>query len=307
MAVPHVNRSLLKAVSFNMHGFHQGFSVVDDLIKELNPDLFLLQEHWLTPSNLYYFDTNFVNYFSVGSSAMSKCVGQGMLRGRPFGGTIVLIKKELRRVTQTVHCDERYVIVKVANYLFVNVYLPCVGTTDRTVISDDILTDIWAWREHYSNCQLFIAGDFNVCLDNNSDVYSSNINDFLLRYSMSRCDDLFPQAKVGTYANAALNHQSQIDYAVTSSSEDVVNFEVLDPDLNFSDHLPLLATVVINYSFDNNRHLLPHSGSKRFTQRQLRWDYADRISYYNYTGVHLSPVLEKLNDLTGSNDFSSRP
>ena len=231
---------------------------------------------------------------------MSKCVGQGMLRGRPFGGTIILIKKELRKVTQTVHCDERYVIVKVANYLFANVYLPCVGTTDRTVISDDILTDIWAWHEHYSNCQLFIAGDFNVCLDNNSYVYSSNINDFLLRHSLSRCDDLFSQAKVATYANATLNHQSQIDYAVTFSSKDVVNFEVLDPDVNFSDHFPLLAT------FDNIRHLLPHSGSNRLTHRHLRWDYADRTSYYNYTGVHLSPILAKLNDLTSSVDLCNK-
>ena len=110
-------------------------------------------------------------------------------------------------------------------------------------------------------------------------MYSSNINDFLLRHSLSRCDDLFPQAKVATYANATLNDQSQIDYAVTSSSKDVVNFEVLDPDVNFSDHFPVLATVVINYLFDNIRHLLPHSGSKHLTHHQLRWDYADRTSY----------------------------
>ena len=70
---------------------------------------------------------------------MSKCVGQGMLRGRPFGGTIIIIKKELLKVTQTVHCDERYVIIKVANYLFVNVYLPCVGTTNKLAFCDDIL------------------------------------------------------------------------------------------------------------------------------------------------------------------------
>jgi len=76
-------------------------------------------------------------------------------------------------VTQTVHCDYRYVIEKIANYLFVNVYLLCVGTTYRAVISDDIRTDIWAWRELYSNCQLFIGGDFNVSLDNNNNVYSS--------------------------------------------------------------------------------------------------------------------------------------
>ena len=53
----------------------------------------------------------------VGSSAMTHCVAQGMLRGRLFGGTIILIKNELRKETRTIHCDERYVIVKVANYI----------------------------------------------------------------------------------------------------------------------------------------------------------------------------------------------
>jgi len=76
-----------------MHGFHHGRSVVDDLAKHSKLDLFLLHEHWLTPANLYLFDNYFDKYFSVGSSAMSKCVGQGMLRGRLFGGTIILIKK----------------------------------------------------------------------------------------------------------------------------------------------------------------------------------------------------------------------
>jgi len=138
MASPQVDLLPLKVVSYNMHGFHQGQSTVSDLITDYKPELFLLQEHWLTPANLYLFDTHFANYFSIGlfdthfanyfsigSSAMSKCVGQGILRGRPFGGTIILIKNDLRQVTHTVHCDERYVIVKVTNYLFVNVYMPC--------------------------------------------------------------------------------------------------------------------------------------------------------------------------------------
>ena len=117
-----VNDLSLKVVSFNLHGFHQGYPAVEELVKHIEPDLFLLQEHWLTPSNLHYFDTNLVNYFSVGSSAMTQCVGQGMLRDRPFGGTIILIKNALRKLTQTVHCDERYAVIKVANYLFVTVY-----------------------------------------------------------------------------------------------------------------------------------------------------------------------------------------
>jgi len=61
MAAPRVSRLPLKVVSFNMHGFHQGQSVVDDLAKHSKPDLFLLQEHWLTPANLYLFDNYFDN------------------------------------------------------------------------------------------------------------------------------------------------------------------------------------------------------------------------------------------------------
>ena len=39
----------LKIISFNMHGFQQGCSVIDDLIEQEQPDIFMLQEHWLTP------------------------------------------------------------------------------------------------------------------------------------------------------------------------------------------------------------------------------------------------------------------
>ena len=41
---------------------------------------------------------------------MSKTIEKGMLRGRPFGGLTVLINNSLRMVTQTIHCDERYML-----------------------------------------------------------------------------------------------------------------------------------------------------------------------------------------------------
>jgi len=46
----------MKLVSYNMHGFIKGFSVVDELIETKSPHIFLLQEHWLTPDNLCVFD-----------------------------------------------------------------------------------------------------------------------------------------------------------------------------------------------------------------------------------------------------------
>jgi len=96
--------------SFNMKGFHQGFSVVSDLVEQCKPDLFLLQGHWLTSDRLYMFDKFFSGYFNVDSSAMSKTIEKGMLRGRPFGGVTVRINNSLRMVTQTIHCDERYML-----------------------------------------------------------------------------------------------------------------------------------------------------------------------------------------------------
>jgi len=90
-----------------MHGFMQGYSVLEDFMKAENkPDIFLLQEHWLTPANLSRFDMYFPDYFSFGCSAMSSCVEVGMLRGRPFGGVLTLINKDLRRFVETIHCEE---------------------------------------------------------------------------------------------------------------------------------------------------------------------------------------------------------
>jgi len=88
----------------------------------------MLQEHWLTPSNLCNFENRFNHYFSFGSSAMSSLLESGMLRGRPFGGVMMLIHKNLRSRTTTIYCEEHFNIVKVCNHLFINVYLPCSGS-----------------------------------------------------------------------------------------------------------------------------------------------------------------------------------
>jgi len=54
----------------------QEYSTLQGLISDCNdrPDIFLLQEHWLTPANLFKFDKYFSDYLSFGSSAMASCV-----------------------------------------------------------------------------------------------------------------------------------------------------------------------------------------------------------------------------------------
>jgi len=81
---------------------------------------------------------------------MSNRVDTSMLRGRPFGGAILLINKRLRSITQTIHCDERYAIVKVGNTLLVNVYFSCQGTHDIVTLCEELLTQISSWCEQYN-------------------------------------------------------------------------------------------------------------------------------------------------------------
>ena len=78
-----VNTQFLQVLSFNLHGFNQGFTTLRDLLLANTPDIFCLQEHWLTPDNMNKLDNLSDNYIGVGSSAMEAAVSAGIMRGRP--------------------------------------------------------------------------------------------------------------------------------------------------------------------------------------------------------------------------------
>ena len=95
------------------------------------PDILLVQEHWLTPANMYKIK-NINNHFTCyGISAMEQCVSESLLRGRPFGGVATLINSNLTAKVDFVKCSERFVVISLGNILFVNVYLPCVQQVIR--------------------------------------------------------------------------------------------------------------------------------------------------------------------------------
>jgi len=139
----------LKILSFNMHGFNHGRAVSEDLINDPHPHIFLLQEHWLTPANLNKFDQCFSNYLNFGSSAMVNSVSAGILKDRPFGSVISMISNDLRHYTETISCSDRNTIIKICNLIIINIYIPCVGTIDIVSICNDLIADVWLWREQY--------------------------------------------------------------------------------------------------------------------------------------------------------------
>ena len=81
----------------------------------------------------------FPDYICFGDSAMVNTVSSGVLRGRPFGGVVTVLKKSLMPCTTTIATNDRYVIIRVAGWILVNIYLPCVGKNDRWTISFNTL------------------------------------------------------------------------------------------------------------------------------------------------------------------------
>jgi len=100
---------------------------------------------------------------------------------------------------------------------------------------------------------------------------------------------------VARMLNHSLNQESCIDYFLVSTGCCVNNFVVLDPEVNFSDHLPLVMNLSTSYDpsakFVGSRsHLSNISKTFSSKQIQLRWDKCDRVSYYYHTGQELEPL-----------------
>jgi len=129
-----------------------------------------------------------------------------------------------------------------------------------------------------SECSVVIGGDFNTDLDKDNEV-SRYINNFLTNHSLVRCDILYPNKQESTFVNEPLGHFSVIDYFISDMTEEILDYCVLDPDINLSDHLPIAIRCNCNYPF-----ALSAAGvTKEPKVKQLRWDHADLLSYYNTT------------------------
>jgi len=278
----------LSIVSFNMHGFNQGCNAVHELVISKLPDIFLLQEHWLTPTNLHNFAVRFPDYLGFGKSAMESCVESGPLRGRPYGGVITLVKHDLAKYAQVLNISDRYVLLKLHDYVILNLYLPCTGTSDRLLIIEDILLEVETFIVA-QNVTIVVGGDINIDLNVRVDAAAALFQSFMRKFNLTRCDDLTNKSGLCTYSNETLGHYSCLDYLLISDASKLVDFDIIEPDVNLSDHLPITANFV--FSAMTACHSTKKA-SKCILQQ--RWDQADLALYYNLTGMYLQDLLHEL-------------
>jgi hypothetical protein len=164
--------------------------------------------------------------------------------------------------------------------VFINVYLPSVGTADHELLYGDLLVELSAWVNKLPDCGYIVADDFNIDLNDQRNDLSTIVRHFLTDYNLCRCDESFSCDVQHTFVNESLNCYRKLDYIVYNSV-DVVSYNVIDSASNLSDHLPLIA--VCNCSFVGVRQ----RSDRCDIVEHLRWDQADLDGYYNVTGLYL--------------------
>ena len=84
----------LRIGSFNMHGFDASVNYIKQLL--VNLDILFIQEHWLMSDSLYKFECINSDFMFSGVSAMDNKCKEGILIGRPFGGSWSSVEEVLR-------------------------------------------------------------------------------------------------------------------------------------------------------------------------------------------------------------------
>lgn len=128
-------------------------------------DVLLLQEHWLSPNELDYLNNIHPDFLACGQSAMD--ISQGIIIGRPYGGTAILYRKSLSQcITRVPTNNHRITAVMlhslIGPVLIVSVYMPTdYGDSESKENYIATCAYISALYQESNAILMITAGDFN--------------------------------------------------------------------------------------------------------------------------------------------------
>ena len=220
------------------------------MCSELTYQVIFVQEHWLTPDQLYKLCTISPEYTCVGISAMEDVLANDMLRGRPFGGVSILVR-DMYNQHITVHkCSERFVVLSIGSVLFVNVYLPGYRGQTEVLLITQIVEEITTIISDIKYEYLIVGGDINF--DPKSPTPASiPFNNFCKDHNIELCTlhfDAINDLVTHTYEQTTLGHFSRIDHFFISKFHDDIIACGTSPIIdyrNFSNHIPIVLSLCI--------------------------------------------------------------
>src|SRR5277367_558969 len=298
--------SQFSIISYNMHGYNQGSTLLE-LLCDCNVssiDCCFLQEHWLTPKNIYKLQ-NFSSDFSFfGISAMEQVVATSVLRGRPFGGVGIMLKNKFcKKVTFHIEKD-RYVVVGFKDIILISVYFPKIVSRDDELIVEIMLAEIESIVSSYPHCEIICGGDYNNDLRINSDILFL-FRKFITDMNFTVCSNnvCVDSSSINyTYCHDSLQHFSYIDFFLISSGlcNKIINLSIIENAINLSDHNPvriICSNLSISDTVNNRDADRPGEQASSHTQKVHRWDHADLRQYYEQTLLLFEPILNEVKAL----------
>ena len=304
----------INVISYNMHGFNQGALLLNSLCNTNNYDVLFLQEHWLSTDLMRKFDCFKQDYCVYGISAMDTSISQGILRGRPRGGVLTLIRKSLcnafNRVV-CVACAERYTIVSLDDLLLVNVYLPTCRSESHL---DELRSILGCICSDIGNCKyshIIFGDDINCNVLHNSSA-AKVINSILNSLGLVICNALIdiPCPFDYTFAAESRGAYSIIDhFFVTDTATNFVqSLDVIHDADNLSDHLPLKLELNMNIlDFCHSISKPSNKNSPAAINKALNWLEANKAYYYELTRIELVTLHSLVTSETLSELQVSRP
>ena len=203
----------LLIVSFNCRGLLSSLLEIQELFK--SHDVFLLQETWLAKQQLHFLSSIHDDFLFVGTSCMD--LEDGVMTGRPHGGTAVLWKKSLiaypvsnvdkNIVEINIKCQSIFIVI-------INVYLPYNSSSNI----EAYLKHLGAFQilcEAQQSSNLCIVGDFNA---NKESTCGRFFNNFCEEHGYIISDRSILPSKTFTYLSDSHHTTSWLDYCTSSSS-----------------------------------------------------------------------------------------
>ncbi|XP_028168859.1 uncharacterized protein LOC114358896 [Ostrinia furnacalis] len=232
----------LKAISFNCKSVTRSAEGIRALCQ--SADIIALQETWLLPHDIAYIAGIHPEFDCYSKSAVN--TGDGLLRGRPYGGVAIMWRKSLFTSVSIVQCNSvRLAAIKTVvndrTTLFISVYMPC-DTWDNLIEFTSCLSEINALIECNNIDSVFILGDFNA---HPSELFFNEMYNFCCDQLWDIVDyDYLRNCDTFTYVSDINSSHRWLDHCITtkSATNSDVNIKVLY-DIFWSDHFPLEITI----------------------------------------------------------------
>ena len=231
---------LLRILSLNLHGFNNSEEYLKRCLRQF--DLIFVQEHWQHERNFSRFNGLSQNHLFTATDSMKERMSQGVMYGRPYGGTACFWPKALGSfIKPIVSTNPRVSILKISvkpkPILCFNIYMPYLNTAQRVESIDefaDTLGYIEAVLDENAGCDVFIVGDYNFEFVS-SHPFEMHFNDFAINYSLRVCDSKEPHTGPHfTFYNEKMEVYKYLDHFAVS------------------DRLcPSLTDIMVRYDADN--------------------------------------------------------